>query len=134
MGTINKGEGDKKGGCKKMDKRKYLSKTLIAQYEYYGKFDDDGYIELIYRLKDNSLIVQFSGDKYSIYSIQVGFGKSIGRKGIYGISEKEFNIWKAVRKESENSELIDWEEMKQEQYFSDYEDSLKCSGNDKMPF
>lgn len=117
-----------------MDKRKYLSKNLIAQYEYYGKLEDEGYIELIYRLEDNSLIVEFSGDKYSIYGIQVGFGKSVGRKGIYGIIEKDFKIWKAVRKERENGELIDWEEMKQEQYFSDYEDSLKCSGNDKMPF
>lgn len=117
-----------------MDKRKYLSKTLIAQYEYFGETEESKFIELVYRLKNGSIIVEYSGGKHSLYGIMVGFHEYIARKGIYKITETEYKVWKFLRKDSKNSNFIDWDEQKAELYAEDHESTLKLTGSDKLPY
>lgn len=118
-----------------MDKRKYLSKTLIAQYEFLGSIDEeDRFIELAYKLKDNSLIIEYSGAKYSIYGVKIDFSKHIPRSGIYKISEKEYELWKYIRSREKRGSFTDWEQEQEEQFELDYESLLKCVGSEELPF
>jgi hypothetical protein len=118
-----------------MDKRKYLSKTLIAQYEFFGSFDEeDRFIELAYKLKDNSLIIEYSGTRFSIYGIKINFSKDIPRKGIYKISQNEFERWKYIRSREKRGSFTNWEQEQEEQFELDHENQLKCVGLEELPF
>ena len=98
-----------------MDKRKYETKKLIAEYRYLSKLEDCRFSENAYELKDGSKIIEYNGNGLSIYGTYIAFGKSIGRKGIYSIKDEEYKIWKAIRKENKDGSFIDWEEEINEQ-------------------
>lgn len=117
-----------------MDKRKYQSKILIAQFDYSGDIDEESrYFELVYQLKDGSRIIEYSGARFSIYGIMVSYAKSVARKGIYSISEKDFRLWKLIRSENKAGYFIDWQEMEDRQYIEDYESTLiSCVGADEF--
>ena len=118
-----------------MDKRKYQSKTLIAQYDYSGDIDAESrFFELAYQLEDGSKVIEYSGARFSVYGIKISFGKNIGRKGIYSISDKDFRTWKIIRSENKRGYFIDWQEIQDMQYIADYKSVLKCVGADELPF
>lgn len=123
-----------------MDKRKYQSKKLIAEFEHYRKDDcwfddaDSKYIEKVYKLKDDSIIIEFDGGCFSIYGIAITFNKYIGRKGVFEISKADYKNWKKVRANDVHGELMDWENEMDEIIEMDREIILKCIGNEKMPF
>ena len=118
-----------------MDKRKYQSKRLIAQFDYSGDIDKDSrYFELVYQLKDGSKVVEYSGAPFSIYGIMVSYSKGIGRKGLYSISEKDCRLWKLLRSKNEKGYFIDWQEMEDKQYIEDYESTLICVGAEELLF
>ncbi|MVX64821.1 hypothetical protein GKZ28_14070 [Clostridium chromiireducens] len=98
-----------------MDKRKYETKTLIAEYYNLSKLEDCRFSENAYELKDGSKIIEYDGNGLSIYGTYIAFGKSIGRKGIYSIKDEDYKIWKAIRKESKDGCFVDWEEEINEQ-------------------
>lgn len=123
-----------------MDKRKYKSKKLIAEFEHRRKqscWEDDKdsvFTEVAYRLKDGSIIIEYAGEKFSYYGIATSFNRFIGRKGIFSINEQDYRIWRIVRKNDIHGEFIDWEAEMEEIMNRDYESLLKCAGNEKMPF
>ena len=117
-----------------MDKRKYQTKTLIAEYQYLTELEDFRFSESAYRLKDGSIVIEYDGANNSLYGITLSFSKSIGRKGIYSINNYDYEIWKAVRSERERSFFVDWEKQQEEQYIADYENALKCIGTDELSF
>jgi hypothetical protein len=117
-----------------MDKRKYQTKILIAEYQYLDKLEDFRFSEYAYRLKDGSIVIEYDGANNSLYGLKLSFSKSIGRKGIYSINNYDYEIWKAVRSERENSFFVDWEKQQEEQYMEEYENSFKCVGTDELPY
>ena len=129
------GEG-MKGRLYKMDKRKYQTKTLIAEYQYLIELEDFRFSEAAYRLKDGSIVIEYDGDCNSLYGLMLSFSKSIGRKGIYSINNYDYDMWKAVRAGRDKSFFVDWEKQQEEQYMADYEHEnvLKCVGIDELPF
>lgn len=127
-----------------MDKRKYESKTLIAEYQYSMKSEDFKLIEMVYRLKDGRIIMEYDGGRLSVYGLTIAFNKHIPRKGICSVSKYDFEIWKRIRSK-DNGVFIDWEKEKQEQFeelhnemFSMYndqhEDVLKLVNSDELPY
>jgi len=101
-----------------MDKRKYESKTLIAEYHSLCKLEDCRFSESVYELKGGSKIIEYDGNGLSIYGTCIAFGKHVGRKGVYSISDNDYALWKELRKESKNSFFVDWEEERNE-YFEE---------------
>ena len=125
-----------KGRLYKMDKRKYQTKTLIAEYQYLIELEDFRFSETAYRLKDGSIVIEYDGACNSLYGLMLSFSKSIGRKGIYSINNYDYDMWKAVRAGRDKSFFVDWEKQQEEQYMADYEHEnvLKCVGIDELPF
>ena len=123
-----------KGRLHKMDKRKYQTKTLIAQYEYLTELEEFRYSETAYRLKDGSIIIEYDGKALSLYGLKLSFRKNVGRKGIYSISNCEYESWKAVAKMRDNSSFIDWEKEMNEQFEDEHENVLKCVGENELPY
>lgn len=128
-----------------MDKRKYLAKTLIAEYHNNTNAEQFRFTETAYRLKDGSIVIEYDGQGCSIYGIKIGFDKYIARKGIYSIDESDFSMWKRIRASEENGTFIDWDLEKQMQFdeienamFSqfnyEHENVLKLVGTDDLPF
>ena len=129
-----------------MDKRKYESKTLIAEYRYLSENENFRFSETAYRLKDDSIIIEFDGACLSLYGLKLSFKKNIGRKGLYSINDKEYKFWKAVRSDIENGHFVDWEEecnnqyeeIWQEQYNKqisiEHENILEKVSGDELPF
>lgn len=143
--NVGEEEPKRKGGFK-MDKRKYESKTLIAEYRYLSENENFRFSETAYRLKDDSIIIEFDGACLSLYGLKLSFKKNIGRKGIYSIDDKEYKFWKAVRSDIENGHFVDWEEecnnqyeeIWQEQYNKqisiEHENILEKVSGDELPF
>lgn len=98
-----------------MDKRKYETKTLIAEYRNLSKLEECRFSENAYELKDGSKIIEYDGAGLSIYGTYIAFGKNIGRKGVYSITDNEYKIWKAIRKENKEGYFIDWGKEANEQ-------------------
>ena len=117
-----------------MDKRKYQTKTLIAEYQDYCRCEEFRYKEMAYRLKDGSIIIEYDGKPLSLYGLRIGFRKCIPRKGVFSISESEYSLWKAVRKKDKEGCFLDWEIDIEELMNGDYESSLKCVGENELPF
>jgi len=131
--NINKGEG-MKGRLYKLDKRKYQTKTLIAQYEYLTELEDFRFSEIAYKLKDGSIIVEYDGACHSLYGLKLSFNKNIARKGIYSISKYDFEMWKSIRSQIEKSSFVDWEKQYEDQLEEDHENVLKCVGENELPY
>ncbi|EHI98150.1 hypothetical protein CDLVIII_1457 [Clostridium sp. DL-VIII] len=128
-----------------MEKRKYESKTLIAEYKYLSELEDFRFSETAYRLKDGSIIIEYDGARLSLYGLKLSFQKNIGRKGIYSIYEKDYKFWKAVRSDIDNSHFLDWEtELNeqlnnlQEEYYkqidAEHQNTLERVSGDELPF
>ncbi|GEQ22640.1 MULTISPECIES: hypothetical protein [Clostridium] len=117
-----------------MDKRKYLTKTLIAEYQSLSNLEDCNFSEVAYRLKTGEKLIEFNGARLSIYGLTIAFNKHIGRKGIYSITDKEYKTWKSIRSREKEGYFIDWEEIREEQLLKDHESVLKCVGSDELPF
>lgn len=128
-----------------MDKRKYETKTLIAEYKYLSELEEFRFSETAYRLKDGSIIIEFDGARSSLYGLKLSFQKNIGRKGIYSIDDKDYEFWKRVRSNVENGHFIDWEAEKneqfedwKEQYYkqinAEHESVLEKVSGDELPF
>ena len=122
-----------------MDKRKYKSKTLIAEFSFQRKieewYDEDSkFSESIYRLKDGSLILEYDGERFSTYGIAISFNKFIARKGIIKLDSADYRIWRILRNNNKNGVFIDWEDQYNSQLFMDHETKLKCTGNNELPF
>lgn len=129
-----------------MDKRKYETKTLIAEYHNLSKLEDCRFSENAYELKDGSKIIEYDGNGLSIYGTYIAFGKNIGRKGVYSIKDEDYKIWKEIRKEDKDGAFADWkqeiseqlEEVWQEEYNRKISlehlnilENIKC---DELPF
>jgi len=121
-----------------MDKRKYQTKTLIAEYEYQSKIEGSRFSETAYRLKDGSVIIEFDGGGLSIYGLTIAFAKYIRRKGVYSINHEDFEMWKSIRRKRDvddsDSSFIDWEMEIEELMNEDHENVLKCVGVDELPY
>jgi hypothetical protein len=117
-----------------MDKRKFQTKTLIAEYQYLTNLEDFKFSEWAYRLKDGSIIIEYDGACNSLYGLKLSFDKSIGRKGIYSIAEDRYNMWKSICVKRSNSFFVDWEKQLEEQYIADHENVLKCVGENELPY
>ncbi|MDR3598077.1 hypothetical protein [Clostridium sp.] len=127
-----------------MDKRKYESKTLIAEYQYSRESEDFKLIEMAYRLKDGKIIMEYDGGRLSVYGLTIAFNKHIPRKGICSVNEDDFEIWKRIRSK-DNGVFTDWEKEKQEQfeewqnglfdiYNDEHENVLKLVNSNELPF
>lgn len=99
-----------------MEKKKYESKTLIAEYKYLSSLEDFRFFETAYRLKDGSIIIEYDGAALSLYGLKLSYKKSIGRKGIYSVDNEEYEFWKKLRNNMKDSEFIDWEAERNEEY------------------
>lgn len=128
-----------------MDKRKYETKTLIAEYRYLSELEEFRFSETAYRLKDGSIIIEYDGARLSLYGLKLSFQKSIARKGIYSVYDKDYEFWKSVRSKRDDSYFMDWEaemdeqfKKSQEEYYkqiaAEHENLLKCVGSDELPF
>lgn len=128
-----------------MDKRKYETKTLIAEYKYLSELEDFRFSETAYKLKDGSIIIEYDGASLSLYGLKLSFKKNIGRKGIYSIDDKDYKFWKAVRSDIDNSHFVDWEaelyeqlKNSQEEYYkqidAEHQNVLKRVSGDELPF
>lgn len=89
-----------------MDKRKYETKTLIAEYAYSRESEDFKVIEMIYRLKDGRIIMEYDGGRLSRYGVSISPNKRIGIKGICEVSEDDYEKWKFVRGSDSTGEFI----------------------------
>ena len=99
-----------------MDKRKYLTKILIAEFKDESKFEEVRFTETAYRLKDGKIIIEFNGNGCSLYGVKISFSKHIGRSGIYEIFEDEYERWKRIRCKNEYGVFVDWENEREESY------------------
>lgn len=122
-----------KGRLYKMDKRKYQAKRLICEFQDLG-YEDCRFSEKAYLLKDGSIIIEYDGNPYSIYGVKLDAFTNIARKGVYSISNSDFELWKSIRKQNEYGCFIDWQEQYNEQLIQDYESTLKCIGENDLPF
>ncbi|AWK52778.1 hypothetical protein DIC82_18040 [Clostridium beijerinckii] len=117
-----------------MNKGKYQSKTLIAEYQYLTELEDFRFSETAYRLKDGSIVIEYNGEPHSLYGLRLSFTKNVGRKGIFSISNYDYKSWKAVAKMRSDSSFVDWEEEMNEQFQDEHENVLKCVGENELPF
>jgi hypothetical protein len=115
-----------------MDKRKYLTKTLIAEYQYISDLEACNYTEIAYRLKDNQIVMEFNGGGLSIYGLTIAFNRNISRKGIYTINESDYNLWKSIRRKDKNGCFIDWELQKEMELDQIDEEMFKIFNNNNQ--
>jgi hypothetical protein len=123
-----------KGRLYKMDKRKYQTKTLIAEFQDLFEHEEFRFTEMAYRLKDGSIIIEYDGKGHSLYGIRIGFCKCIPRKGVYSIDNSDYEMWKRIRRKEIPGFFVDWEEEIEDQLNEDHENVLKCVGADELPF
>lgn len=115
-----------------MDKRKYLTKTLIAEYSGGSKVQGCRFKEFVYSLKSGSIAIEYDGEEYSIYGVKISFNKNIARKGIYEITREEYEAWKVKRKNDEDGYFMDWEEMQEEQFDEIFNTILSVYGDNNI--
>ena len=123
-----------KGRLYKMEKRKYQTKTLIAEYHYLTELEDFRFSETAYRLKDGSIIMEYDGACHSLYGLKLSFNKNIARKGIFSINKDDFETWKSIRSQREDSSFIDWEKEYEDLMNDEHENVLKCVGENELPY
>ncbi|EHI99912.1 hypothetical protein CDLVIII_3347 [Clostridium sp. DL-VIII] len=58
-----------------MEKRRYESKTLIAEYRYLSEHEEFRFSEIAYRLKDGSVIIEYDGASLSLYGLKLSYKK-----------------------------------------------------------
>ncbi|EHI98774.1 hypothetical protein CDLVIII_2105 [Clostridium sp. DL-VIII] len=97
-----------------MEKRKYESKTLIAEYRYLSENEDFRFSETAYKLKDGSIIIEYDGAPLSLYGLKLSYNKNIRRKGIFSITEDDYEFWKSFRARIEDGSFMDYEAERNE--------------------
>lgn len=97
-----------------MEKRKYESKILIAEYRYLSENKDFRFSETAYKLKDGSIIIEYNGATLSLYGLKLSHNKNIGRKGIFSVTNDDYEFWKPFRGRIEGSSFIDYEAERNE--------------------
>ncbi|MDU7441985.1 MAG: hypothetical protein E7L05_15830, partial [Clostridium sp.] len=97
-----------------MEKRKYESKTLIAEYIYLSEHEKFRFSETAYRLKDGSVIIEYNGAPLSLYGLKLSYNKNIGRKGIFSVTNDDYEFWKSFRGRIEGNSFVDYEAERNE--------------------
>ena len=97
-----------------MEKRKYESKTLIAEYRYLSENKEFRFSETAYRLKNGSIIIEYNGEPLSLYGLKLTYKKNIGRKGIFSVDSDDYEFWKSFRKRIDGSSFVDYESERNE--------------------
>jgi len=92
-----------------VEKRKYESKTLIAEYRYLSENKEFRFSETAYRLKNGSIIIEYNGEPLSLYGLKLTYKKNIGRKGIFSVDSDDYEFWKSFRKRIDGSSFVDYE-------------------------
>jgi hypothetical protein len=124
-----------KGRLYKMDKRKYQAKILTAEYKSLHSYEDCNFTEMAYKLKDGTRIIEYKGNRLSLYGVMISFRKHISKSGVYSISESDSEMWKNIRGKNEKENFfIDWEKQYGDQLNEDYESALKCIGENELPY
>ncbi|MDG5854400.1 hypothetical protein [Clostridium beijerinckii] len=128
-----------------MEKRKYESKTLIAEYSYLSENEEFRFSETAYRLKDGSIIIEYDGAPLSLYGLKLTFNKNIGRKGIFSVTNDDYEFWKSFRGRIEGSSFVDYEaernediEKVREEYYkqvnAEHENILESLSCEELPY
>ncbi|MFW2487778.1 hypothetical protein ACN077_04280 [Clostridium chromiireducens] len=91
-----------------MEKRKYESKALIAEYRYLSECENFKFSETAYRLKDGSIIIEYDGAPLSLYGLKLSYNKNIGRKGIFSVTNDDYEFWKSFRGKIKESSFVDY--------------------------
>lgn len=97
-----------------MEKRKYESKILIAEYRYLSEHEKFRFSETAYRLKDGSVIIENDGAPLSLYGLKLSYNKNIGRKGIFSVTNDDYEFWKSFRGRIEGNSFVDYEAERNE--------------------
>ncbi|MBN7577267.1 MULTISPECIES: hypothetical protein [Clostridium] len=97
-----------------MDKRKYETKTLIAEYRDLSKLKECRFSENAYELKDGSKIIEYEGAPLSLYGLKLSYNKNIGRKGIFSVTSDDYEFWKSFRARIDDNSFVDYEAERNE--------------------
>lgn len=128
-----------------MEKRKYESKTLIAEYIYLREDERFRFSETAYRLKDGSVIIEYDGAPLSLYGLKLIYKKNIGRKGIFSVTIDDYEFWKSFRARIEDGSFVDYEaernediEKAREEYYkqvnAEHKNILESLSCDEIPY
>ncbi|MVX66352.1 hypothetical protein GKZ28_21995 [Clostridium chromiireducens] len=128
-----------------MEKRKYESKTLIAEYRYLSKNEEFRFSETAYRLKDGLIIIEYDGAPLSLYGLKLSYKKNIGRRGIFSVTDDDYEFWKSFRGRIEGGSFTDYEaernddiEKVREKYYKqvngEHENILESLSCDELPY
>lgn len=128
-----------------MEKRKYKSKILIAEYRHRIDDEEFRFSEIAYRLKDGSIIIEYDGAPLSLYGLKLSYNKNIGRKGIFSVTNDDYEFWKSFRSRIEDASFIDYEaernealEKVSEEYYKqvdvEHENILESLSYEKLPY
>ncbi|AWK52512.1 hypothetical protein DIC82_16570 [Clostridium beijerinckii] len=128
-----------------MEKRKYESKILIAEYRNSNDNEEFKFSETAYRLKDGSIIIEYAGAPLSLYGLKLSYNKNIGRKGIFSVTNDDYEFWKSFRSRIEDASFIDYEternealEKVSEEYYkqvnAEHENILESLSYEKLPY
>ena len=98
----------------KVEKRKYESKILISEYRYLSENEEFRFSEIAYRLKDGSIIIEYDGAPLSLYGLKLTYKKNIGRKGIFSVTNDDYEFWKYFRARIKNGSFVDYEAERNE--------------------
>ncbi|ABR34454.1 hypothetical protein Cbei_2294 [Clostridium beijerinckii NCIMB 8052] len=98
----------------KVEKRKYESKTLIAEYRYLSENKEFRFSETAYRLKNGSIIIEYEGAPLSLYGLKLSYNKNIARKGIFSVTSDDYEFWKSFRGKIEGNSFVDYEAERNE--------------------
>ncbi|WP_297418448.1 hypothetical protein [Clostridium sp.] len=128
-----------------MEKRKYESKTLIAEYRYLREDERFRFSETAYKLKDGSIIIEYDGAPLSLYGLKLSYNKNIGRKGIFCVTNDDYEFWKSFRGRIDGGSFVDYEaernediEKAMEEYYKqvnvEHENILESLSCDELPY
>ncbi|NOW07489.1 hypothetical protein OD350_26330 [Clostridium beijerinckii] len=128
-----------------MEKRKYESKTLIAEYRYLSENKEFRFSETAYRLKNGSIIIEYEGAPLSLYGLKLSYNKNIGRKGIFSITSDDYEFWKSFRGRIDYNSFVDYEaerndilEKAREEYnnqiSSEHQNILESLSCEELPY
>ncbi|NRY60661.1 hypothetical protein DZE40_001756 [Clostridium beijerinckii] len=128
-----------------MEKRKYKSKTLIAEYRYLSENKEFRFSETAYRLKDGSIIIEYEGAPLSLYELKLSYNKNIGRKGIFSVTSDDYEFWKSFRGRIDDNSFVDYEAEKNDilekareeynnQISSEHENILENLSCEELPY
>lgn len=111
------------------------------------RIDDEEFrfSEIAYRLKDGSIIIEYDGAPLSLYGLKLSYNKNIGRKGIFSVTNDDYEFWKSFRSRIEDARFIDYEternealEKVSEEYYKqvdvEHENILESLSYEKLPY